>query len=170
MNVEAKRGNRRVVDVLFALALFCVFAAASLIVVLIGANVYRSTVDRMEIGFEINTSLTFVSTRIRQHDQAGGVRIDQLGQGQGQNAIVFRQEIGERAFDTWLYYHDGALREITISADGPVEFRPESGQELARIHAFEIEMAYDRLIAITAHSSYDVYSRILVGLRAEAGH
>ena len=41
-----------VVDFLFTLALFCVFAASALTVVVTGANVYRQTVRRMDQNYD----------------------------------------------------------------------------------------------------------------------
>ena len=52
----AQKGH--VVDFLFTLALFCVFAASALMVVVIGANVYRQTVRGMDSNYDSRTSLT----------------------------------------------------------------------------------------------------------------
>ena len=58
----AQKGH--VVDFLFTLALFCVFAASALMVVVIGANVYRQTVRGMDSNYDSRTSLTYLTEKV----------------------------------------------------------------------------------------------------------
>lgn len=66
--------RRHVIDLLFTLALFCVFAASALLVVLIGADVYESSARGMDRNFDLQTSLHYVAAKVRQCDAAGAVR------------------------------------------------------------------------------------------------
>ena len=66
------------VDFLFTIALFCAFAATSLIVVIIGANVYQGTVRGMNENYALRTSLSYVSQKVRQNDGAGEIHIGTL--------------------------------------------------------------------------------------------
>jgi len=157
-----KRGNRRVIDVLFTLSLFCVFAAASLIVVYIGADVYRSTIHSMDIGFEVNTTLTFVSTKMRQHDIDGGIRIDTL---EGQNALVLEHVIGEAVFETWIFHYDGFLRELFINQENTGALALWAGQELIRVYAFDISVSDEHIVTISARSTDGTQARKLIGIR-----
>ena len=161
--MTVKSGNKHVVDLLFTLSLFCVFAASAFIVVYIGADVYRATVDRMEMGFEINTTLNFVSTKIRQHDESGSIRIAEL---EGRPAVVLDRRIGDSVFETWIYHYDGALRELFINRENTAGLRLDAGQELIRIYSFEITAPHERIIAIRAGSSDAVYKQKLVGIRS----
>ena len=79
-----------VVDFLFTLALFCVFAASALMVVIIGANVYRQTVDRMNGNYDSRTSLTYLTEKIRQNDAADAVKISSVGESP---ALVLSQRV-----------------------------------------------------------------------------
>ncbi|MCL2618742.1 MAG: DUF4860 domain-containing protein [Defluviitaleaceae bacterium] len=165
MNSPKSRSRRHVVDALFTLALFCVFAAASLIVVFIGANVYGSTVSRMDTSFEVNTTLMFVSTNIRQHDSVGAIRIDEL---EGQPALVLELHLIGRVFETWIYHHEGALMELFIDTENPHALNLASGQSLIDVYRFGVEMAGDGLIAIYAESADGLSGRKLIGLRSGA--
>ena len=156
-------GSRRVTDILFTLALFCVFAASALIVVYIGADVYRSTVDRAEEDFRLNTTLSFVSTKIRQHDNYGAIRIEQFG---GSNALVLEQPIGENIFETWIYFYNGTLRELFTNQANAATMSPSAGQVLLNVFSFDVEQPHDSIIAITAGSSHDVSFSKLVGIRS----
>ena len=62
--------RRHVIDLLFTLALFCVFAASALLVVLIGADVYESSARGMDRNFGLQTSLHYVAAKVRQNDAA----------------------------------------------------------------------------------------------------
>ena len=163
MNSAGSRGHRHVVDVLFTLALFCVFAAASLIVVFIGAEVYRSTVTRMDTSFEVNTTLMFVSTNIRGHDTYGNIRLDELD---GHQALVMQQQLIGRTFETWIFHYDGAVREIFIDSENTEALSLGAGQRLIDVYAFSIEMVKEDLISIRAESEDGTYGRMLIGLRS----
>ena len=160
------RTKRHITDVLFTLTLFCVFAAASLIVVFIGAEVYSAAINRADTGFEINTTLSFVSTKIRQHDNMGSVRIDSL---EGADALVLEQHIGDMVFETWIYHHEGALREIVINRDNTQMLWLGAGQQLVDVYSFEFEKIHDGLIEMRAASANGIYGRALMALRSGRG-
>ena len=157
------RAKRHITDVLFTLTLFAVFAAASLIVVFIGAEVYSATISRADTSFEINTTLSFVTTKIRQHDTLGDVRLDNIG---GTPAIVLTQSIGESFFETWIYHHDGILREIFKNRDNVDARWLGAGQALVHVHYFGFGKINDGLIEIHAGSGDGIYARALVALNS----
>ncbi|MEG1774341.1 MAG: DUF4860 domain-containing protein, partial [Oscillospiraceae bacterium] len=103
------RPKSHAMDLLFTLALFAVFAATLLMVVTIGADVYKRIADSMEKNFDLRTSLSYVAEKIRQNDTQDAVSIGTLGEGQ---ALILEQSIGGTAYRTYIYYEDGALREI----------------------------------------------------------
>ena len=160
---SANKSGKHVIDVLFTLTLFCVFAAASLMVVLIGANVYQSTVKKMDLNFEINTSITYVTTKIRQHDTAGSVFLSALD---GQDALVLESEFDGEVFQVWIYHYDGVLRELFIHRDNTAALNLQAGQELMRVHSFAIEQARENMISLTAASVDGEFARRLVALRS----
>ena len=58
-----QRNRGSVIDVLFTLALFCVFCASALAVVLIGADVYTSTARNMDQNFSTRTAVSYVAEK-----------------------------------------------------------------------------------------------------------
>lgn len=131
---HTKNGSH-MVDLLFTLALFCVFAASALMVVLIGASVYKNTVQQMDDNFGGRTSITYVATKIRQNDTQNGVRMEEIN---GIPALVLDQEIDGLVYQTWIYHNDGELREVFTSADNPPQTADE-GQIILEIDEFTIE-------------------------------
>lgn len=128
----AQKGH--VVDFLFTLALFCVFAASALMVVVIGANVYRQTVRGMDSNYDSRTSLTYLTEKVRQNDAANAVTIRSVGDSP---ALVLSQQAGERTYETWIYVYDGYLREVFV-AQG-VHVKPTDGQPIKEQQSFLAE-------------------------------
>jgi len=160
---SGNKSGKHVIDVLFTLALFCVFATASLMVVLIGANVYQSTIQKMDLNFELSTSITYVTTKIRQHDAADSVFLSTLD---GRDALVLEEEFYGEVFQTWIYHHDGSLRELFIHKDNDDSLHLDAGQELMRVYRFTIEQARDNLFSLTATSADGESARRLVAVRS----
>ena len=155
------RAKRHITDVLFTLTLFAVFAAASLIVVFIGAEVYSATITRADTSFEINSTLSFVTTKIRQHDTMDAVRLDDIS---GTPALVLTQAIGEAYFETWIYHYDGVLRELFINRENVGALWLGAGQALVNVYFFSFSMPVEGLIAISARSEDGVYARTFVSM------
>jgi len=163
MNLSLNKGKKHVVDVLFVITLFCVFAAACLFVVIIGANVYRSTIDKMNANFEVHTSIAYVATKIRQNDASGSIHMDTLD---GKNALVLEQEFDGQFFQTWIYHYDGALREAFINRDHAYALSPASGQKLVEVYSFTMDIIDSRLIILSAQSADGASARQLLGMRS----
>ena len=54
-----KNENRHMVDVLFVLSLFCVFAFSALMLVIIGADVYKKTAAHMDTNYASRISYAY---------------------------------------------------------------------------------------------------------------
>ena len=94
-----QRNRGSVIDVLFTLALFCVFCASALAVVLIGADVYTSTARNMDQNFSTRTAVSYVAEKVRQSDAAGAVALGEIGGGQ---ALVLTKEGESGLFKTYI--------------------------------------------------------------------
>lgn len=133
-----------IIDIFFTLALLCVFTASALLVVLTGANVYRSTVSDMNGNFNVRTSITYIATKIHQNDTADGVFVTKLGD---TDALVLEQNFDEQVYRTWIYYYDGELREIFSMKDNPVS--AADGQTIMSVPEMKIEEAGDQMLRFT---------------------
>lgn len=133
-----------IIDIVFTLALLCVFTASALFVVLIGANVYKSTVADMGENFDIRTSITYISTKIRQNDTPGGIFVAKLDD---VDALVLEQNLNEQVYQTWIYHCDGELREIFSKKGNPVHVT--DGQTIMSMPDLKIEETEDRMLRFT---------------------
>ena len=160
--IDRSRHRRHMVDFLFTLTLFCVFCASSLLVVVIGANVYKRTVTSMDHNFSAGTSLSYVSIKVRQHDQDGAVSVRQF---EGHDALVLEQRVASSVYQTWIYYHDGALRELFTERGNP-DIDPGSGQVIVALQDFTVTRTGDRLLSVSSIDTFGAASHIYVGLRS----
>lgn len=155
--------KRHVVDLLFTIALFGVFAASALLVVLIGANVYKSTVRGMNANFNMQTSLTYVAAKVRQNDTENAVSIGELS---GLPALVLKQTVGENDYHTLIYEYGGKLREIFTRADNPVT--PSEGNAIMDVDSFTMEQLENGLFRFSCSDSGGETSEVTVRARCTA--
>lgn len=138
--------NRHIVDVLFVLALFGVFAASALMLVTLGANVYKKTVANMNDNFTERTAYSYVMEKIRQNDSNDRISVEEIA---GVPALTFTQLNNEETFCTYLYLYEGQLKELFVRKDSFSGTNILSaGQNIIPMSAFILEETEDGLIRI----------------------
>ena len=63
-----ERQQRHIIDVLFVLALFGIFALSAIFLITIGADIYGKTMNNMERNFDARTALAYITEKVRQSD------------------------------------------------------------------------------------------------------
>lgn len=137
--------KQHIVDIVFVLCLFCVFAILSLFVVVMGASVYKGISKDMTANYNVRSSLTYLTEKIRQNDSAASAQIGTLG---GETALVLTEVVQDREYETWIYVSDGALYEVAVTAGTQVSLG--DGQMVTELSDFEIERLDDHLMRIRA--------------------
>ncbi len=97
------------VNLLFTMLLFLVFVLSALFTVLIGGKVYENINNRIQENYSGQVVLNYVANKVRQGDQAGSVTVKTIEDTQ---VLELAREIDGRNFVTWIYYGDGAVREL----------------------------------------------------------
>lgn len=128
------RSKEHVVDIVFTLSLFCVFAASALFVVLIGSNVYRSTAKQMAENNSSHTALSYISEKIRQADGTGDISITSLS---GTDALALKDQYEGQDYITYIYEDQNELKELFAKADSAVS--ASSGQSITDITSLDME-------------------------------
>lgn len=126
-------GKKHMVDLLFPIALFLVLAASALFLVVLAANVYRNSVATEEDNYESRTCLSYVTEKIRQSDEDGGV---EAGTFDGVPCLILRQTFGEQSYVTYLYSYEGQLCELFIQEG--VSMQAGDGQKILEVHDFHV--------------------------------
>lgn len=142
--MNKKPENRHMVDTLFVITLFCLFAVCSITVIAVGARVYQNTIQHMETHFTANTSIAYITEKIRQCDTADAVSVDDYN---GQNILCLKQEIDGTVYCTYLYTYDGYLRELFVKDDFPID--PAAGQTILPVRNFLVQSISDSLLKVT---------------------
>ena len=157
------RAQRHTADLLFTIGLFCLFAAAAFILVLIGVRAYQNTASHMQDTFSTRTALSYVAEKLRQHDADGGAA---LGEVDGMPALVLRDDMGGGTYRTYIYSDGDTLYEFTVR-DG-TEPSASLGNAIIDVKDFAIADAGDGFYAFSASDSAGHTIRLLAHLRSGA--
>lgn len=125
---------------LAALLVLTAFALCVLLVLLTGANLYRSLVEEGEEGYLRRTALQYLTTRIRQAESV------EIGTFEGCDALILREEAGAV---TRVYCFDGWLRELYAVPEARVS--PGDGEILLEAESLSVTRE-DRLLTLTLGS------------------
>ena len=128
-------------DALFALLLYGLFALLSLLLVLIGAQVYKNIVATSDAHSTVRASLSYVANKVRAGDVEGGIRIETR---QDLPLLVLEEQAGGATYETLIYYYDGALRE-RFQHSGAA-FDPANGETLTALDGFALSQEDDLLV------------------------
>lgn len=153
------------IDFLFVLSLFCVFTVTAFIVVIIGANVYRTTVNHMENTYSTRTALSYVTEKIRQHDEQGLVSLSELD---GTPALLLRDTSENAEYITYIYSDGTSLLEFTAKEGTPVS--ADMGQEVIKVKDFSITEEDNGFLRLSACDTDDNTVSMYLHLRNSSGY
>lgn len=135
-----KQKNNHMIDFLFPVVLFFVFALCAMTVLLLAANVYRETTETSSLNYTARTSLSYISEKIHQNDEDGNVYV---GEFKGNEAIVMEQD----TCVTYIYMYEGSLMELYARKNADVT--ASSGTKILDVDGFEIKETSKGLISIS---------------------
>jgi len=133
--------HKRSVDTIFVLIIFSIFAVSVLMVLMLGASVYRNVNDISREDQYEHTALSYIWTKTKNFDENGGITV---GDFNGVPALIINETIGETNFRTVIYHHDGWLRELFSEAT--LDFSLYDGKQLVTIDDLSFEMLDNGLI------------------------
>lgn len=148
--------QKHIIDLLFVITLFFIFALSAIFLITIGANVYGQTVNAMGQNFNTRTSIAYLTEKIRQADQENCCHIGELD---GIPAISISTSTANTTYITYLYEYDGYIRELTVSEK--VSLSPSAGQEILPVSSFQLHQINDNLfscnISVDKEQSYQLF-------------
>lgn len=162
--MQAKQDRNHIVDVLFVLALFVVFTLSALVLVILGANVYRQTVSYMDKNYEARTAYSYLTEKVRQNDIYGSISVGEL---EGTKALILTREINDTTYATYLYLHQGSLRELFVRQGSDIGSDPLSaGRAILPLRDWEPEMADGRLLRIDLTLEDGAHKQLFISLHS----
>ncbi|MCL2817073.1 MAG: DUF4860 domain-containing protein [Clostridiales bacterium] len=149
-------------DTVFTLAMICVFAVTSLLLVLFGAKVYKNIVAQMDNNFQTRTGLAYVTNKIRNADTEGKIYLE--CQNDGSDILVISENHGGTETHTVIYFYEGWLREVLKEADEPFDAR--YGESIVAAADFTMQDRGDGCLLFTLTTVDGSVLRMTVSLRS----
>lgn len=159
-----RKNYQHTIDFIFPIALFFVFCAAAITVLLFSANIYQTVVTDSASQFEQVTSLSYITTKIRQND-TGGKKSIYLDEFDGHEALAIEQTILDAAFITYIYEVDGELKELFLQKGA--EASAHSGTTIMEIEHLDMEELAEGLLEFRSTASDGSTNSVIISLHSE---
>ena len=124
--------------------------------------VYQNGTDSLNKNYTSRTALSYLTEKLRQHDHTDGISIRELD---GIPSLVLYEEQNGTHYCTYLYFYDGALRELFTQASNVPS--ADMGTVIAELSGFtfSVESTHDGsesvlLITVTDTEGRDTTARI----------
>ena len=129
----SKSSRKHIIDVIFPIAVFFVFAASSLAVLMLASKIYDDTSTSASDNYSSRTAFAYVSEKLRQHDSRSGGVVS-CGDMEGSDCLILEEN--ESGTVTYIYMYDGSLKELRVCSD--VRVSPESGLDITPVKDFSV--------------------------------
>ncbi len=154
--------HHHMIDILFVLSLFCVFAASSVLLILFGADVYKKTVSQMDSNYTSRTSIAYITEKIRQSDTSDSIHITSQGDTQ---ILMLTNTIQGIPYATSLYEYDGYLYELFARTD--IELPLDAGQPVMELHRLSFSQLTPNILKITFTDTNEEDFSIYVSMHSD---
>lgn len=145
MRFQMEKEGTHSISLLSNLILFFVFTFIGVCVVTVGAKVYQSVTSHMEENYEARTALAYTAEKIRQADVSTAVTISTV---EDIPALCLKQTNEDAAYETYIYYYNGALREAFVKEGAAVTLL--QGTSIVELPSFIIEETAHNMYRFTA--------------------
>ncbi|MCI8586154.1 MAG: DUF4860 domain-containing protein [Lachnospiraceae bacterium] len=153
--------SSHVIDLVFPIALFFVFAASCLSVLILAANIYASTTHRLAANDENRMVLSYISEKIRQNDTEGAIRLSTID---GTDCLTMSAVYNGTPCTTYIYEYEGMLKELFINDGVPVSLK--SGKNIMEISSLSMEQLEDHVYQFTSVDSEGTESSLIASERS----
>jgi hypothetical protein len=129
--------TRHTFDSFFTFLLLLVFALFTLLLCAMGSSIYRNGVAHLNENYTSRTAIAYLSEKVRQHDSSEDIFLTEV---ESIPAIGFADEIDGASFVTYVYFYDGALRELFVRKDTtPLA---DMGNRIVELAGFELSLVH----------------------------
>jgi len=133
----------RSTDTVFVLIIFSIFAVSVLMVLMLGASIYRNINDISTEKQNDHTALAYIWTKTRNFDQVDGISVEYFN---GVSALVIDEKIGDTYFRTRIFNHNGWL--VELFSDASLDFSLDDGVRIVPVDDLSFEAHEHGLIQV----------------------
>lgn len=144
-----KKSYQHTIDFLFPVALFFVFSATAILVLLLSTNIYKGVVSDSERNFETGTALSYITQKIRQNDDIENTEI-YLSKLDNCEALAISQKYNEQTYITYIYEVNGSLKEAFLQEG--VSASANTGTTIMEVGSLEMKQVSDNLLRFSCTS------------------
>lgn len=105
------KAKQHTIDFIFPLALFLVFTASALLVLLLAADTYKDITAQTDETYTARTALSYLREKVRHNDNGGNIEVTTL---QGKDCFVIHHPYDDTGYSTYIYEDAGALKELFL--------------------------------------------------------
>lgn len=116
------------------LVVYGIFALFSLLLVVVGARVYRNIVSTGQKNMQTRAAFSYVAGKLRMSTRPAG----SLELREENDITILVLGTPTEGYETRIFYYDGAIRELYQASDQ--EFVPEMGEKIVDASDFCIEI------------------------------
>lgn len=156
--------DHKKIDTVFLVCLFLLFTVTAFLLVLVGARQYQATADAMDENYELRTVSSYLREKVHQHDTDAGVAVVELD---GTDALMLNSRLDDKTYHTYIYYCDGALRELFVGEDAVYSLK--TGQEIIALKGFSPKLLHTGLLEVTVTDTDGVRHELYLDLKAATG-
>jgi hypothetical protein len=143
---------------MFTITLLGVFALAALSVAVMGAQVYKSSADKLQANFNTRTSLVYIAEKVRQNPDEDY----SVGQVDGSDALILTETANGEKYESWIFVSEEKLREVIVKSGTGVT--PTDGEAIMDLKSLSVTEK-DGLLTITVVDSKDQINMLSIGKR-----
>lgn len=133
------------IEAMAATLLLIVLAGLTMLLISSTGRSYKNIVSSGTSEQSIRTSLSFISTKVRQSDSGGNISVSKSPF--GGNAVVIAQTANGKIYENWIFYYNGALREATVPKGDPIN--GDACAAISKLHSLSVSQS-GKSIEITA--------------------
>lgn len=134
MNDNQKKSVFHSADTFFVLILFAAFVLMALFISATGALSYKKSAVQMEERFNKQTCISYITAKIRANNESGKISVVDFN---GKEALCISDNFGETVYNTYIYQHDGMVRELFCNAE--ITLDPAAGSALTEAAELSFE-------------------------------
>lgn len=149
--------SRHSIDVFFVLCVFLICAVSLLGMLFIGIRTQKKINLNTEDNFDMRTSLLYISNKAKHFNEVGKISVGNLN---GENILIFEEEIDNSVYTTKVYMYNGHLMELFTEKD--YEISLDAGSVITEIESFEVKVLKDGLVEILVESLQGKKSSVFI--------